>query len=143
MARNSHRNIARHGFYSADPEARIVRLDAFFASDQGHGVGADLGDHAVIDLARQQAQRQADDAALVRHHAFDRQMRLAGVGGAQYRRDIACLERRLGKHIAEGHGRLSYRTPGRPDHPVVAAIAPPEGPQVRHSRTACLQKLTP
>ena len=37
----------------------------------------------VIDLARQQAQRQADHAGLVGQHPLDGEMGLAGVGGAE------------------------------------------------------------
>jgi hypothetical protein len=38
-------------------------------------------DDAVIDFARQQAQREADHAAGMGAHPLDCQMRLAGVGG--------------------------------------------------------------
>ena len=51
--------------------------------------GADLLADAGIDLARQQPERQADDAALMRHHAFDGEMRLAGVGRAEHRGHVA------------------------------------------------------
>ena len=37
-------------------------------------------DDAVIDLARQEPERQPDDAAGVTEHALDREVRLAGVG---------------------------------------------------------------
>jgi len=39
--------------------------------------------HAVVDLAREQAQRQADHAGAVGKHPLDRKVRLAGVGGAE------------------------------------------------------------
>ena len=41
--------------------------------------------HAVVILARQQAQRKADDAGGMAEQALDRQMGLAGVGGAEHR----------------------------------------------------------
>ena len=42
------------------------------------------GDHAVVVLARQQAEREADDAGGVRQHPLDGQMRLAGVRRAEH-----------------------------------------------------------
>ena len=44
---------------------------------------ADALDDLVVDLAREEAQRQADDSGSVRKHSLDRQMRLAGVGWAE------------------------------------------------------------
>ena len=72
--------IARHRLDGGDPEARIRRLDLLFAGDQRHRVGADPLDAAVIDLARKQPQRQADQARRVRQHPLDGEMRLAGIG---------------------------------------------------------------
>ena len=42
-----------------------------------------LGDHAVVVLARQQAEREADDAGGVGQQPLDGEMRLAGVGRAE------------------------------------------------------------
>ena len=47
------------------------------------GVVADPQPHAVIDLARQQPQRQADHAGAMGQHALDGEMGLAGIGGAE------------------------------------------------------------
>ena len=46
--------------------------------------GADAVDHLVVDLARQQAQRQADHAGGMRQHALDGEMGLAGIGGPEH-----------------------------------------------------------
>ena len=46
-------------------------------------------DDLVVDLARQQPQRQADDPGGMRKHPLDRKMGLAGVGGAEHRGDAA------------------------------------------------------
>jgi len=48
-----------------------------------HGVAPDARDDAVIDLARQEAQRQPDHAAPVRQHALDGKPGLAGIGRAE------------------------------------------------------------
>ncbi len=72
--------VARHGFDGGDPEPRIGRLDLLLAGDESHGIGADAFHRAVVDLARQQPQRQPDQAGRMRQHAFDREMSLAGIG---------------------------------------------------------------
>ena len=81
--------LARHRLDRADRIARAGRHDLLLAGDQRHLVRADLLADARIDLARQQPQRQADDAALMRHHALDGEMRLAGVGRPENRRHVA------------------------------------------------------
>ncbi len=67
--------------------ARLRRNDLFFAGDEGDFVRPDAGDDAAIDLARQKAQRQPDDAGAVCQHPVDRKVRLAGVGRPEHRRD--------------------------------------------------------
>jgi len=84
MARNADIEIARHCLDSGDPEARVRRLDLFFAGDQRDGLGADPLHRTVIDFARQEPQRQADEAGRVRQHPLDREMRLSGIGRAQH-----------------------------------------------------------
>ena len=42
------------------------------------------GQHAVVYLAREQAQGQTDHAALIGQHAFHGEMRFARIGRAQY-----------------------------------------------------------
>ena len=76
-------DIQRHRFNGADPPARGLGNDLFLAGDQRHIVGSLEAHDAVIDLPRQQPQRQADHAGLVCQHPFDGEMGLAGVGGAQ------------------------------------------------------------
>ena len=96
--------LARHRLHRADRVSRTRRLDLLLAGDQRHLVRPDLLADAGIDFARQQPQRQADDAAFMRHHAFDGEMRLAGVGGSKYRCDIAPRQdQRLGLLRMNGH----------------------------------------
>ena len=76
--------VARHRLDGADPVARLARLDLLLAGDQCDRLDADLLDDAVVDLARQQAQRQADHARAMREHPLDREMRLAGIGRPQH-----------------------------------------------------------
>ena len=80
--------LARHRLDGADRIARPRRLDLLLAGDQRDIRRADLVDHALEHLAREQAQRQADDAGGMRHHALDGEMGLAGVGGAENRGDV-------------------------------------------------------
>ncbi len=80
-----HRQRQGHGLHRAHPVVRPRRDDLLLAGDQGHRAGApQLGD-AVIDLARQEAQRQADHAGGVAQHAFDRQMGFTRVGRSEDR----------------------------------------------------------
>jgi hypothetical protein len=79
-----HVEIARHGLDGRDPVARIFRLDLLLAGDQRDRLKPRPVDDLVIDLARQQPQRQADHAARMPKQALDRQMRLAGVGGSEH-----------------------------------------------------------
>ncbi|MNC42312.1 hypothetical protein D3C75_911230 [compost metagenome] len=79
--------LQRHGLDGADEIGRARRDDLLLAGDQGDGGGPALLDNPLIDLARQQAQRQADHARGVTEHPLDRQMGLAGVGGSQDRRN--------------------------------------------------------
>ena len=82
-----HVEIPGHRLDGGDPEPRLRRLDLFFAGDQRDGIHAGAIDDLVVDLARQQPQRQADDAGGMREHPLDRQMGLAGVGGPEHRGD--------------------------------------------------------
>ena len=77
----------RHGLDGADEIDGVGRDDLFLASDQGDPRLAPDLDHAVVDFPRQQPQRQADHAALVRQHAFHGKVRLAGIGRPQDRHD--------------------------------------------------------
>ena len=76
--------VARHRLDGGDPVARPVRLDLLLARDQGDVVVTRLLDHAIVDLAGEQAQGQADHAAVMAEHALDGEMGLAGIGGAEH-----------------------------------------------------------
>jgi hypothetical protein len=80
--------LARHRLDGRHPVARRGRQDLFLAGDERHLIGAGAGGHALVDFARQQPERQADQAALVPKHAFDGEMRLAGIGRPEHGRDV-------------------------------------------------------
>ena len=103
--------IARHRLDGGDPEARIRRLDLLLAGDQRHRVGADPLDRAVVDLARQQPQRQADHAGRMRQHPLDGEMGLAGIGRPEHGGDAGAA----GAQITIGGRREGnrHRRPGR------------------------------
>ena len=104
--------VARHRLDGADPVSGRARLDLLLAGDQRHGVDTDLVDDAIVDLARQQTQRQADHAGTVCQHALDGVMRLAGVGRPQHQRDTggAVRPRRAGHGKREVHRAPAVRT---------------------------------
>ena len=114
--------LQRHRFDRAHMILGPVWHDLFFTGDQRHLTRAAQGTDAVIDLARQQTQWQADDARATRQHAFDRIMGLARICRAQdsgdralilgysgcekYRFNQASLERR---HPQFSRGGREYR----------------------------------
>ena len=100
-----HVEIARHRLDRGDPEARAGRLDLLLAGDERDLLGADALDALVVDLAREQAQRQPDHAARMRQHALDREMRLAGIGRPEHRGDAgaARTSRDDGPRKRNGH----------------------------------------
>ena len=51
--------------------------------------GADAGDDLVVDLAREQPERQPDNADVMREHALDGEMGLAGIGRPEHGGDAA------------------------------------------------------
>ena len=78
-----HLPVHRHGLHRAQGVGGVGGGDLLLAGDQ-RDPGRPLDfHHPVVDLARQQAQREADHAAGMAQHALDRIVRLAGVGGAQ------------------------------------------------------------
>ena len=97
--------VARHRLDGGDPVARPVRLDLLLAGDESDVVRARLLDDALIDLAREQPQRQADHAALVAEHALDGEMGLAGIGRPEHGGDAARAQLR-GKGTA-GHAWMT------------------------------------
>ena len=82
-------DVARHGLDGRDPIAGTFRLDLLLAGDQRHAGGADARDDLVVDLAREQPQRQSDHPGGMTEHALDGQMRFAGVRRTENGRDIA------------------------------------------------------
>ena len=80
-------DVDRHRLDGADPVGRPRRHDPLLAGDERHHRGAAQRDDAVVDLAGEQAQRQADHAAAVREHPLDRVVGLAGVGRPEDRGD--------------------------------------------------------
>ncbi len=117
-----HLAVQRHGLDSADEILRPGRGDLLLAGDQGDGAGASGLDDAIVDLAREQPQRQTDHAGLVAQHPLHRQVGLASVGRAQ---DSLQLRRRAaGGAVAHApkvgdSGRGNKR--GGPKGPVVAS----------------------
>ena len=76
---------ARHGFGRAEEIAGVWRFDPLLAGDQRDLLVTLDRAHPVIDLAREQAQREAHHAGGMAAHPLDRQVRLAGVGRPQHR----------------------------------------------------------
>ena len=89
--------IARHRLDGGDPEPRLRRFDLFFAGDQRDRIRAGAVDDLVVDLAREQPQRQADQAGGMREHPLDRKMGLAGVGGPEHRGDAGAWSPAVGE----------------------------------------------
>lgn len=84
--------LARHGLDGADRIFGARWLDLFLAGNQRNLVGADLFADAGVDLARQKPERQADDSTLMRHHALDGEMGLAGVGRPEHGGHVAARQ---------------------------------------------------
>ena len=75
--------------------------------------------HLVVDLARQQPQRQPDHAGRMRQHALDGEMGLAGIGRAQHGRDAGaarsrCSGRLRGKRDGHYASGLAAKPSSRP-----------------------------
>ena len=104
--------VARHRLDGGDPEARVRRLDLLLAGDERDRFRPDPFHRAVVDLARQEPQRQADHAGGVRQHPLDGEMRLAGIGRPEHGGDAGAA----GAQITVGRGREGnrHRKPGRP-----------------------------
>jgi len=87
--KESNVEVARHGLDRRNPITRIGRLDLFLAGDQRDRIGAQPLRHLVVYLAREQPQRQPDDARGMSEHALDREMGLPGVGRPKHGRDAS------------------------------------------------------
>ena len=79
------RDIERHGLDGAHEIPRAFRDDLLFAGDQRRDRLALRGNHAIVNLARQQPEGQPDHATGVTEHALDREMGLTRVGRTQHR----------------------------------------------------------
>ena len=77
----------RHRFRGAQEIARLRRDDPLLAGQQRDLAFALDADDPVIDLARKQAQREADHARRMTAHPLDREMGLARVGRPEDRPD--------------------------------------------------------
>ena len=75
--------VQGHRLDGADEVAGLLRDSPFFARYQGDGLLPFLFDHTVIDLAGEEAEREAHHPGAMGQHALDRQMGLARVGRAE------------------------------------------------------------
>ncbi|MHC2159276.1 hypothetical protein ACVL5V_001697 [Bradyrhizobium ottawaense] len=102
--------VARHRLDGRHPIARALRLDLLLAGDERDRLGSDPRGDLVVDLARQEAQRQPDHPGRVRQHPLDGEMGLAGVGRPEHRSDAgarhAIGRRALGSEGGGGKGHL-------------------------------------
>ena len=127
--------LARHRLHGADGIARAGRDDLLLAGDERHVADADLLDHAMVHLACEQPQRQADDAAFVRHHPLDGEMRLAGIGGAEHGGDVTSGDdQRLGLFHLDVH--LIGNRPSCRGAPIVGEMGCRSTPMRRRARRA-------
>ena len=108
-------DVDRHRLDGRDPPGGARRHDALLAGDERDDRGAAQRDDPVVDLAREEAQRQADHAGAVREHPLDRVVGLAGVGGAENGRDAG--------GAVESHGLLSGAPAARARRPPSSARA--------------------
>ena len=84
----------RHRLHGAHEVPRAARHELLFAGDERHVLATDARGDAVVHLAREEPQREAEHAALVLEHALDRPVRLAGVGRPEDRVDAAARRHR-------------------------------------------------
>ena len=78
-----HRTVKRHRLHRAEEIRRLRGDDLLFAGDQRHPGRAEAGHRAFIVFPGQEPQREAEHAAGMAKHAFQRVPGLAGVGGAE------------------------------------------------------------
>ncbi len=110
----------RHALGSAQNIARMGRNDPFLAGQQRDLAGALDRDHAVVDLPREQPQREADDAGGVGAHALDREVGLAGVGRPKDRPDRGIVTPRHDHH--SGSARAKRKVANRQFKRVLTSI---------------------
>ena len=104
----------RHRFRGAQKITRALRHDPLLAGNERNLAGALQGNDTVVNLAGEQAQREADDARRMGAHALDRQIGLAGVGWTKDGPDKAVTRGGHGANLAQAprsaSGRLIYLT---------------------------------
>ncbi len=127
------RAIHRHRLGRAHPVARSRRHPLLLASEQRDRFFADLRAHAIVDFAGEQAQRQADHAALVLQHPFDRTVRFARVG-----RSKEGADRAAGSVVAHPTGMIR-RPPPECKLRLASSGAPQLGASPIESLTRCRQ----
>ena len=71
--------VERHRLHRAGEPFGVGRDDLFLPRNQGDAPRTFAGDHAIVVLPREQAQREADDAGGVAEHPLHGKMRLAGI----------------------------------------------------------------
>ncbi len=89
-----HLAFQRHRLDGRNPIARAPGNDFFLAGDERHFARVFLLDDPVINLAREQAQRQPDHSGPMRQHAFQGVMGLPCIGGTEHRRHASAARGR-------------------------------------------------
>ena len=84
-AQERHRPVDRHGFDGAQEITGVRRDDLLLAGHQRRLARALLRHHAVVVLARQEAQREADHPAAVAQHPLDGEVGLPRIRRAEDR----------------------------------------------------------
>src|SRR5262249_40352552 len=103
--------VAWHGLDGGDPIAWAGWLDLLLAGDERDRLRAHARRDLVVDLARQEPQRQPDDSGGMTEHALDREMSFTGVGRPKHRRDAGGGGRGRGNRgWAERRGRPAWPT---------------------------------
>ncbi len=132
--------VERHRLDRADEILGVGRNDLLLAGDECRGARALQPHDLVVDLARQKAQRQPDHAGFVRQHPLDREMRLAGVGGAEDGGDFGRCVHRLNIEFRRAHCKVAIWVAGLIDlvpnipepHQALLVFVPehqPDGPK--------------
>ena len=103
--------IDGHRLHRAHPESRPRGDALLLAGDEGRRALAHSGGDAVVDLAREKTQRQADHARFVFEHALDGAMGLSGVGGPQQRADATAVIPQHARTIVIARIRQLMRAP--------------------------------
>ncbi len=99
----------RHGLGGAEEIARAGRDDPFFAGQERNLLLSLDGDDPVVDLARQEPQREADDSRRMAAHPLDCEIGLAGVRRAEDRPDRGVIERHFDANVAARRKSASSR----------------------------------